>query len=158
MASNYLIFLFMKYLSFLVLSLILLSGCGQQGKLSTAEINSESTDSPIINTTEPAQKEKETTLMEKKMEVKIETPQEEDTVWSIAKTGFTTAEVAEHSSADDCWLILDKKVYEVTEFIPSHPGGKAILKGCGKDATQMFAGHPESAKAMKEKYYIGELQ
>lgn len=71
---------------------------------------------------------------------------------------YTAAEVAKHSTSADCWLIIDSKVYDVTKFIPSHPGGKAILKGCGKDATQMFAGHPERAKTMKEKYLIGELK
>lgn len=71
---------------------------------------------------------------------------------------YTSAEVAVHGSGSDCWLILDNKVYDVTSFIPKHPGGEAILRGCGKDATQMFARHPESAKAMKEKFYIGDLK
>lgn len=71
---------------------------------------------------------------------------------------YTAAEVAKHSNGQSCWLILDNKVYDVTTFIAKHPGGDAILKGCGKDATQMFAKHPESAKEMKEKFYIGELK
>jgi cytochrome b involved in lipid metabolism len=49
-------------------------------------------------------------------------------------------------------------VYDVTTFIGKHPGGEAILKGCGKDATQMFSRHPESAKALKEQFYIGDLK
>lgn len=71
---------------------------------------------------------------------------------------YTAAEVATHSTASSCWLILDAKVYDVTKFIPSHPGGNEILKGCGKDATKMFSRHPESAKAMKEQFYIGDLK
>ncbi len=71
---------------------------------------------------------------------------------------YTAAEVAEHSNGQSCWLILDNKVYDVTTFIGKHPGGEAILKGCGKDATKMFAKHPESAKAMKEQFYIGDLK
>lgn len=71
---------------------------------------------------------------------------------------FTAAEVAEHSNGTSCWLILSAKVYDVTSFIPKHPGGEAILRGCGKDATQMFSRHPESAKAMKEQFYIGDLK
>ncbi len=71
---------------------------------------------------------------------------------------YTAAEVATHSNASSCWLILDGRVFDVTKFIPNHPGGDAILRGCGKDATQMFSGHPASAKAMKEQFYIGDLK
>lgn len=77
---------------------------------------------------------------------------------ATATTSYTATEVATHSSASSCWLILDAKVYDVTKFIPSHPGGNDILKGCGKDATKMFSKHPESAKAMKEQFYIGDLK
>jgi cytochrome b involved in lipid metabolism len=70
---------------------------------------------------------------------------------------YTTAEVATHKNGLSCWLILDNKVYDVTSFITKHPND-AILRGCGKDATQMFARHPESAKEMKENFYIGDLK
>lgn len=70
---------------------------------------------------------------------------------------YTADEVATHKNGLSCWLILDGKVYDVTTFISKHPGGEAILRGCGKDATQMFAKHPESAIAMKEQFYIGDL-
>lgn len=44
--------------------------------------------------------------------------------------------VAKHTSADDCWVVLYGNVYDVTEFLPNHPGGtKIILKLAGKDAT-----------------------
>ena len=78
---------------------------------------------------------------------------------------YSTDEVAQHNSKDDCWLILDGKVYDVTKFIPAHPGGKAILEGCGKDATTLFetrpmgseSSHSARARAIREKYYIGDL-
>ncbi|KAF7556369.1 hypothetical protein G7046_g6309 [Stylonectria norvegica] len=48
-------------------------------------------------------------------------------------------EVAEHSSAESCWVIVHGKAYDVTEFLPEHPGGsKIILKYAGKDATEEF--------------------
>lgn len=75
---------------------------------------------------------------------------------STAKS-YTAAEVATHKNGLSCWLILDNKVYDVTAFISKHPND-AILKGCGRDATQMFARHPESAKEMKAQFYIGELK
>ncbi|PSS02108.1 FMN-dependent dehydrogenase-domain-containing protein [Coniella lustricola] len=49
------------------------------------------------------------------------------------------AEVAKHSTSDDCWVIVHGKAYDVTEFLPEHPGGmKIILKYAGKDATEEF--------------------
>ncbi|SPQ23653.1 1947a1d9-dc8d-4ccd-8067-7ae122f40deb [Thermothielavioides terrestris] len=52
---------------------------------------------------------------------------------------LTGAEVAKHNKADDCWVIVHGRAYDVTEFLPEHPGGtKIILKYAGKDATEEF--------------------
>jgi cytochrome b involved in lipid metabolism len=84
-------------------------------------------------------------------------PNDIKTVENDAIRSYTATEVATHKNGLSCWMILDNKVYDVTSFISKHPND-AILKGCGKDATQMFARHPESAKEMKEQFYIGELK
>ncbi|RSM14912.1 hypothetical protein CEP52_001077 [Fusarium oligoseptatum] len=48
-------------------------------------------------------------------------------------------EVAEHNSAKSCWVIVHGKAYDVTDFLPEHPGGsKIILRYAGKDATDEF--------------------
>lgn len=39
---------------------------------------------------------------------------------------------------DDCWTLVNGRVYDVTNYIPYHPGGKKIMLGAGKDATQLF--------------------
>ena len=45
-------------------------------------------------------------------------------------------DVKKHSTAGDCWVIVHGKAYDVTEFMPEHPGGpKIILKYAGLDAT-----------------------
>ncbi len=52
---------------------------------------------------------------------------------------FTMEEVAKHNTADDCWVILGGKVYDVTDFLDDHPGGKkAIIVYAGRDATEEF--------------------
>ncbi|KAN0064029.1 hypothetical protein ACQY0O_003635 [Thecaphora frezii] len=48
-------------------------------------------------------------------------------------------EVAQHSSRESCWVIVHGNAYDVTEFLPEHPGGAAIiLKYAGKDATHTY--------------------
>ena len=52
---------------------------------------------------------------------------------------LTAEEVSHHKTADDCWVILNNKVYDVTNFLGDHPGGKkAIMVYAGEDATEEF--------------------
>merc|ERR1712227_554712 len=51
----------------------------------------------------------------------------------------TEEEVAKHSTETDCWCIVGEEVYDVTNFLADHPGGKkAIMLFAGKDATEEF--------------------
>ena len=37
------------------------------------------------------------------------------------------------------WTVIDGAVYDITNYISMHPGGKKnIIKGIGKDSTEMF--------------------
>lgn len=47
-------------------------------------------------------------------------------------------ELSKHNSKDDAWIGLNGNVYDVTSFIPKHPGGTAILKGIGKEYTRQW--------------------
>ncbi len=69
---------------------------------------------------------------------------------------YSAEEVAKHKTKDDCWVIVDGQVLDVTtvcslysltqdcvltllQFLPDHPGGeKAILLYGGRDATEEF--------------------
>ncbi|KAI9066583.1 Flavocytochrome c [Trametes sanguinea] len=58
---------------------------------------------------------------------------------SSGEKSFTVEEVQKHNKKDDCWVIIDGKVLDVTNFLPDHPGGeKAILLYAGRDATEEF--------------------
>jgi L-lactate dehydrogenase (cytochrome) len=47
--------------------------------------------------------------------------------------------VAKHNTAESCWVILYGNVYDVTRFLPQHPGGsKPILQLAGADATEEY--------------------
>lgn len=64
---------------------------------------------------------------------------------------YSKNDVAKHGSADDCWTIISGSVYNLTSFIPSHPGGEQIVQACGIDATSMFdAQHGYSRQAQSE--------
>lgn len=71
------------------------------------------------------------------------------------------AEVANHNSKTDCWVIIHDKAYDVTDFLNEHPGGSAIiLKYAGKDATKAFDPiHPGDTltKYLPEKYHLGSV-
>jgi len=48
-------------------------------------------------------------------------------------------EVALHNKPTDCWVVLCGKVYDLTDFHSSHPGGsKLITDVAGMDATLLF--------------------
>ncbi|KAF9434229.1 hypothetical protein BGZ76_008354 [Entomortierella beljakovae] len=52
---------------------------------------------------------------------------------------FSVNQVSTHNSENDCWVIINDKVYDVTNFLNDHPGGKKIiLKNAGTDATKQF--------------------
>ena len=77
------------------------------------------------------------------------------------KKMFTVDEVKKHNKKDDAWTIIENKVYNITSWIPKHPGGQIIMKAAGKDATQLFIAnnHPSYVKnKILPKYYIGTLK
>lgn len=46
---------------------------------------------------------------------------------------FTRQEIEKHNNEDDCWIVVDNKVYDATSVLSWHPGGKtAILGHAGK--------------------------
>ena len=53
--------------------------------------------------------------------------------------GITAAEVLSHASANDCWSVVNGTVYDLTDWIPQHPGGPQVIEAmCGKDGTNAF--------------------
>ncbi len=40
---------------------------------------------------------------------------------------FTREEVAKHASDNDCWIIINNKVYNVSTWADIHPGGRSII-------------------------------
>ncbi len=76
-------------------------------------------------------------------------------------TEYNMAEVEKHNTKETCWSVIDGQIYDLTEWMPKHPGGEGnIMKICGKDGTSAFTGqHGGNAKAegQLDKYYMGML-
>jgi len=70
-------------------------------------------------------------------------------------------EVSKHNNDKDCWVIIHGKAYDVTEFMPEHPGGmQIILKWAGKDATETYEPiHPPDTldKYLNKSKHLGEV-
>lgn len=67
-------------------------------------------------------------------------------------------EIAKHSSASDCWVAINGKVLDLSDFT-SHPGGSAYIPYCGTDGTAAYdrQGHSSAADALMASYIIGSL-
>jgi cytochrome b involved in lipid metabolism len=63
--------------------------------------------------------------------------------------GYTLADVQTHATPTDCWSVVNGNVYDLTQWIPQHPGGPAVIEGmCGIDGTAAYEGkHKGSASA-----------
>ncbi len=82
-------------------------------------------------------------------------------------SGYTLAQVAAHSSPSNCWIIISNKIYNVTPFLNSHPGGASVITAyCGQDATVAFhthghgsggTDHSSYAYSLLPAYYVGDL-
>jgi cytochrome b involved in lipid metabolism len=83
-------------------------------------------------------------------------------VVSSSTARYALSDVAKHATEMDCWTVVRGYVYDVTKFIPSHPGGKEIIKACGKDATTLFDREDEhaekNAQGVLDSFFIGVLQ
>lgn len=69
---------------------------------------------------------------------------------------FTYKEVAEAEGH----IIINDKVYDVSEFVNEHPGGdEIIVEFFGQDCTQDFEdiGHSPDAQKTLKKLYVGDV-
>lgn len=87
----------------------------------------------------------------------------EETEITAAKTDalpvYTKAEIEVHGSESDCWIIINDLVYDITDFVPEHPGGDIIMARAGDDSTEQFdeVGHSEDAHEMLADFLVGRV-
>lgn len=75
---------------------------------------------------------------------------------------YRLAEVAKHDQdAESQWIVKGTNVYDITDFVAAHPGGKVILRACGGSIDpywKLFTIHnkPEVQQILDD-FYIGEI-
>lgn len=72
---------------------------------------------------------------------------------------YLLTEVEKHNKKNDCWIIIDDNVCDVTKFLEEHPGGADILLTCaGKDCTDEFKEicHSDDAYKLVKEHKIGK--
>lgn len=78
---------------------------------------------------------------------------------------LSLVDVSSHKTIDDCWIVVDDGVYDITDYIKNHPTPpEVITSSCGKDATEAYRtkggrGRPHSSSADGElkKFHIGNV-
>jgi len=77
------------------------------------------------------------------------------------QSGYTMADVRANNSETSCWSVIGGNVYNLTQWINSHPGGASRIRAlCGTDGTSSFSaqhgsrGSPTSTLA---NYLLGPL-
>ncbi|RZC34889.1 cytochrome b5 reductase 4 [Asbolus verrucosus] len=73
----------------------------------------------------------------------------------------TPSELALHNKETDAWLCIRGRVYNVTAYLPFHPGGpEQLMRGAGKDATALFEEvHPwVNFDQILQKCYVGKMK
>lgn len=76
---------------------------------------------------------------------------------------YYASDVAIHNDTENgFWISIERKIYDITNFLDKHPGGKTILMNCaGRDATAEYRAvlhhkYP-NIENMLNKLYIGDL-
>eukprot|EP00980_Cylindrotheca_fusiformis_P001995 scaffold443_cov125-Cylindrotheca_fusiformis.AAC.44 len=74
---------------------------------------------------------------------------------------FTMCQVRRHNNINSAWLLVGDKIYDATEYLHIHPGGKtSILRKAGGayDCSEDFRFHSKSGRRLWQKFFIGKLR
>lgn len=75
---------------------------------------------------------------------------------------YTLEDVLRHRKPDDCWIVRNGNVYNVSSFLHDHPGGDdIILEWAGKDVGEVMKNgehsHSDSAFDMMAEFLVGRV-
>lgn len=68
-------------------------------------------------------------------------------------------EIKKHDTIDDSWVVINKKVYDATEFWSSHPGGiEFLVKSAVNDRFDMISFYEILRKYEDDMKFLGEIE
>ena len=73
---------------------------------------------------------------------------------------LTREEIAKHNTQEDCWIILNNEVYNITPYLKVHPAGPPCIMACaGGDLTEPYMKrHRWVSPRIIEKLKIGTVK
>ena len=81
-----------------------------------------------------------------------------------SNNNITLEEVKKHNNINSLWTIFRNNVYDITDYVNKHPGGKIILQAGGKDLEKVWKEmglewHLKNSNIINylEKFKIGKL-
>lgn len=99
----------------------------------------------------------------------------QNTINKISTSGgsltLNMTEISKHNIQSDCWMLINGKVYDITNYFGIHPGGSGVMDAtCGKDATSAYntkdpystssstsSAHSSGAVGLLGNYFIGNF-
>lgn len=108
------------------------------------------------NETQQKEEITNTANMPKETTTQAEAPQETQTTGETTPqetNNIDSAELAKHDNAQDCWVVYEEEVYDVSSYTSKHPGGaEAITEHCGSENfEEAFTGEHGKSKVNKLK-------
>ena len=72
---------------------------------------------------------------------------------------YTLCEIRRHCTAESCWLVAGRDVFDATPFLSRHPAGtKSIVRvSGGRDCTEDLGFHSGKAQKLWQQHKIGRL-
>jgi len=116
------------YYVLIIMAFLVIAGCTTQPENNTndnspVENTGSSNNQPVQQTPADNTKNQSTSVPQETIPKETKTPTENQ---------VTLSELSTHNSKSDCWVAYQGKVYDVTAWLPLHPGGPdAIAKYCG---------------------------
>jgi len=142
----------------LIFVLAFVAGCTQSTPVVNTPVQNEQTQNTEQTTTQPpvenTQANEQTTTP----------PPVDNTPVETTPSGISLTELSAHNERADCWIAYKGKVYDLTDWVPKHPGGASkITPHCGtasefEKAFTKEHGTSQVSKLVKEGTYMGDLQ
>ena len=84
---------------------------------------------------------------------------------AVPEKSYSLDELARHARPEDCWLAIDGRVYELTDYLEEHPAPAGVIESwCGREASRAYhtkqrgRTHSAAADRLLADFLRGRLQ